>query len=885
MKVLKQNLIHKIIRFLFFIFFISGSLSAQVLKGTISSSDGETIPFASIYIKQLTTGTTSNLNGEYSIQLGPGDYDVVFQALGYNRIVEKIHVEQDDIVKNIILPKQQYKIQEVRVYSGKEDPAYGIMRKAISLAPYFLRQVKHYKSNVYLKGGFDMNKVPGLFRKQLKDEGIEEGKTYAAESINEITFDSPNKFTHRQISKRSTIPNDSEDQVLGFINYSFYDSDSEMAISPLSRKAFSFYKFRYEGFFEQGDYFVNKIKVTPKRKNQKLFEGYIYIIDQLWNLQSVELTNEQFFGKIKVNQVLDQVKGNAWLPVSHHFDVDVNTMGFKVTANYGGSVKYEEVELDDELAVPQSLQAAYIKVEEDKEIEEEVLAEQQSKEQKQIEELMKKDDLSNREMLKLSRMIEKENKEKEREGKGLKLDSWEDNYTIIRDTVPADSIDWNKVRPIPLSKKEIESFGIKDSLTLALSGVDADSVEYQKERTKTGLLVAKLMGGWKYYLCDSALSVRHQGFLTPNTFNFDPVDGWQYVQYLSMRCNLKEGKQRLDLRTYLKYGFASNQFLWKINSNYNFNFMTHTSLGVSGGQWSTDFNEEYSIHPFVNALSSLFFMENYTRLYKKDFVSLHGRTDIANGLVFSASATYKNAKQLFNQTDFAFVDSDKDYHMNNDIEHVTDFSIFESRKNFTIESYLEYTPKYFYRVHNGRKRMVESDYPTFRLTYKQGLENVLNSTSKFSMAELKIKQDLDWNYLYSLKYMVRAGYYFDNSVIHFSDFTHFKTRQVPVSITEFYHSFALLNDYSYSTNQWYINGSLFYASPYILIKNIPFLQDKLWNENLYFSYLHQPEFTNYGEIGYGVSQIFMMINVAAFVGVKDFEYDRWGIHINFNFGM
>ncbi len=67
-------------------------------------------------------------------------------------------------------------------------------------------------------------------------------------------------------------------------------------------------------------------------------------------------------------------------------------MGFKVTANYGGSVKYEEVELDDELAVPQSLQDAYLKVEEDKKIEEEVLEAQQSKEQKQIEELMKKED-------------------------------------------------------------------------------------------------------------------------------------------------------------------------------------------------------------------------------------------------------------------------------------------------------------------------------------------------------------------------------------------------------------------------------------------------------------------------------------------------------------
>ncbi len=866
--------------------FVSGSLFSQVFKGTIRSSDGETIPFASIYIKQLTTGTTTNLNGEYSIQLDPGEYVVTFQALGFNKVEDKIVIGKIDVVKDIILPKQQYKIKEVRVYSGKEDPAYAIMRKAISLAPYFLRQIKHYKSSVYLKGGFDMAKVPRLFRKQLKDEGIVQGKTYAAESINEITFDAPNKYTHRQISKRSTIPNDSEDQVLQFINYSFYDSDSELAISPLSRKAFSFYNFRYEGFFEQGDYTVDKIKVTPKRKNQKLFEGYIYIVDQLWNLHSVDLVNEQFFGKIKVNQVLDQVKGKAWLPVSHHFDVDVNTMGFKVTANYGGSVKYEDVVLNDDLAVPQSLQEAYMKVEKDKEIEQEVIAQQQTKEQKEIEELMKKDDLSNRDMLKLSRMIEKENKEKEREGKGLKLDSWEDNYKIIKDTVPADSIDWNKIRPIPLSKEEIQSFGIKDSLTLAKAGLTADSVKYQKERSKTSVILAKLMGGWKYYLCDSTLTVRHQGFLSPNTFNFDPVDGWQYVQYLSTSYYMKDKTQRLDVRTNLKYGFASNKVLWKIRSYYNLDFIKHTVFELAAGQWSSDFKEEkgFGIHPLVNSVSSLFFKENYTRLYRKDFVTISGKTDLANGLVFSAGVTYKNAKQLFNQTEFSFIDTDEDYHGNNDIGNI-DGAFFQSRKNFIVESSISYTPRYFYTLNKGRKRMVESDYPTFSLMYKQGFPDILNSTSKFSMAEFKIKQDLDWNYLYSLKYSLRGGYYFDNEDMHFSDFAHFKTRDIPVSITEFYHSFALLNDYAYSTNQWYINANLFYSSPYILIKNIPFLQDKLWNENIYFSYLHQPDYTNYGEVGYGVSQIFMMVNIAAFVGIKDFEYNSWGIHINFNFGM
>ena len=100
------------------------AFNAQVLTGVVSSAKGETIPFASIYIKELTTGTTTNLDGEYSLSLTPGTYKVSFQALGFARVIEIISINEADVVKNITLKQQDYQIKEVRVYSGKEDPAY-----------------------------------------------------------------------------------------------------------------------------------------------------------------------------------------------------------------------------------------------------------------------------------------------------------------------------------------------------------------------------------------------------------------------------------------------------------------------------------------------------------------------------------------------------------------------------------------------------------------------------------------------------------------------------------------------------------------------------------------------------------------------------------------
>jgi len=857
---------------------------AQEIKGVVRSSNGESIPFASIYIKELTTGTTSNLEGEYSIQLEPGKYTIIYQALGFVRVQEEVNLNSGILVKDIVLHTQDYKIKEVRVFGGNEDPAYPIIRKAISLAPYFLRQVKHYQSSVYLKGGFDMNKVPRLFRKKLLEEGIEEGKSYVVESINEITFDSPNRFTHKQISKHSTIPDDNEQEVMGFINYSFYDSDDNIAISPLSRKALSFYKYQYEGFFQQDEYYVNKIKVTPKRKNQKLFEGYIYVVDDLWNLHSVDLVNEQFFGKIHVKQVQEPVKGKAWLPVSHHFDVDVKMMGFNVEANYGGSVKYTEVILDEGLPVPQSLIDAYNKIEEEQQIEQEIAEVVKTKEQQKIEELLAKKELNNREMLKLSRLMEKENKDKEREGKGLQLDSFQDTYKIIKDTVKRDTIDWNKIRPIPLSKSEIESFGLKDSLTLAKAGVDKDSLKIDSLKRKGLSKIGKLLAGSTYYVADSAFEVRHKGLLSPEAIEFNAVDGWVFKQEFRIRHRFDDKKKRLDLYPEMKYSFGRKSFMYRLNTYLYTDYVKRTRYQLGGGSWSADFNNSSGISPFVNSVSSLMFKENYMKLYRNDYLNMGVKTDLTNGLIFETGLRYDYARKLENSTNYSMAFQNKSYEANNLPALNSNSSAYDSRSAFILSADLTYTPKYYYRISRGVKRMVESDYPTFSLNYKGALINVLNSSSKFHLLQAGVKQDLEWSYMYKFKYNIKAGYFINHDAMHFSNYAHFDTNEPDVSFKDWTSSFSTLNNYDYSTNQWFLESHAAFTTPYLLIKNVPFLQDKLWNEDLYWHHLTTPDLRNYNEVGYSVSQIWLLMNVGVFAGFEDFKYSTWGVKVSLKLG-
>lgn len=86
------------------VFFVSVVFSQS--KGTISGvvSDGEMqnepLPFANVFIKGTTIGTTTEFEGDYSIKVDPGTYILVFSFVGYETIeVPNVVVEAGKVTK------------------------------------------------------------------------------------------------------------------------------------------------------------------------------------------------------------------------------------------------------------------------------------------------------------------------------------------------------------------------------------------------------------------------------------------------------------------------------------------------------------------------------------------------------------------------------------------------------------------------------------------------------------------------------------------------------------------------------------------------------------------------------------------------------------------
>lgn len=858
-------------------------LNGQAIKGKITDNSGQPIPFATVYIKELTKGSTANPDGNFDLKIPEGQYSIIISALGYKPETRHIEVNNKPTELNIILTKHTYTINEIRIYSGSEDPAYGIMRKAIGLAPYYLNQIKHYSAEVYLKGSIIVLKIPKLLQKAIKVEAneneVEVGRNYVEESLNEIIFDAPDKYNQRVISFNTSFPGDNEVDAMGFVKSSFYQPTVDMAISPLAPNAFSHYRFKYEGVSFEGNYAINKIKVTPRRKSQQLFTGYLYIVDDYWNIHSIDLTVELFVGPIRIRQLYTLVKDNAWLPVSYNMDVKVSIIGIKANVSYLSSVKYSDIEINRDITPPLALHETIKKPEP---VDDKPEHAQDKKITEQIENILSKEEMSNRDMIKLVRLMDKETKKEKPEDKSLEIKETT-NFTIEKDAKRNDSTYWNKIRPIPLTENELIGYRIRDSVLLAKSDTTLDADTLKKQKSRIIKFAGNVISGKTFRLKDSSLVFRYDGLIGLNKLSFNTVDGWTYKQEFSIKKVFSSGRE-FGIYPEIGYAFNRKAVMWNIHNSFSYAPLKRAGFFFDLGQRSSDFNPEYGINRSLNSISSLFFKYNYLRLYEESYFKIGNNIDLINGLQLSVSAKYAERMHLENSTDYSFFFIDnRDYEDNKPENiHLTNYPL-DDQESFVFSLGLSYTPDYYYRIKNGIKNMVSSDYPTFRIEYQKGIPGAFNSRADFDFFEGQIFQSKDLGIFSNLDWSIGAGVFITRRNIHFADFKHFNTQEIPLLLDRPENAFMLLEYYQYSTPEWFAEAHIKYNTPFLLIKLLPFFSEKLWQETLYGNYLYQPEFKNYVELGYGLTDVYFIADAGIFFGFEDGKYSRYGFKVSLNF--
>ena len=896
-----------------FLILITTSINstAQILKGKITNQSGDPIPYSTVYIQELKQGTTSNTKGDYEIRLPSGKYIVIYQSLGFEPVFVNISLSDKTVIKDVILPVQYYKVPEVIITASGEDPAYTIMRKVIGMAPYYLNNISYYKAEVYLKGNLLVNKIPRIIRNKMKVESnknsttlsaggkpanennvIKEGNAYLMESYNEMEFTAPDKYVQRIISFNSTFPaQGSNISPMDFIEASFYQPVLiDMAVSPLSPQAFSYYKFKYLGASLQGNFTINKIQVIPKRKSQQVFEGIIYIIEDLWCLYSVDLTNENLVGKVRVQQVYIPVQDEIWMPVSHKFEINIKIMGFKADVGYGSSVKYIEVKPNMALAKPKIISTDYtgrtgpaVKVADT------VV----TKAKKQINTILEKEELSNRDMVKLSKLMAKESENTLPDSTRNSLEIIDRTKRIIeKDAAKKDSAYWAAIRPIPLSDIEMKSIWVRDSVKSELALVSqgkSDSTVNGKKKSKF-LTTVKNIGTGHTWSDTTGTSFYFGGLFDLKKLSFNTVDGFVYGTDFRFSKRWKN-ENAFYLFPDLRWSFSRGSLMWRVSGNFNFSKLKPKQIYFTSGITSRDIGTGGSINTLLNSETSLFFKKNYLKLYESRYLSLGYGSEITNGLRINFNARYEDRRVLSNTTDFAIIKSSRAYTDNTPVNQYLEsgsnpINLLRNQRHVDFVTNVTYTPRQKYSIRNGRKMPRDSDWPTFNITWKHGInefEGMADLYKHFDKITFEASLQKEIGAFSEYRWRIRTGGFINSTDVPYYDFSHFNAQPLPFLLDDYQDAFMLPSYYSLSTPEFYGEAHFKYTTPYLLLKYLPGLTKTLIRENLSISYLGSRFHSNYTEIGYSLSEVFLLAELGVYVGFDDLKYRSFGAKLILKF--
>ena len=277
--------------FFTFLFLASTGLAQKTIRGTVTDAEtGETLPSTNILIEDTYRGTITNANGAFTLTIPDSllPANVIVRYIGYQTQNREI-TANSSTRQDFALEPSVTELDEIVVTD--EDPAVRIMREVIR-------------------------------RKQ--------------ESVSEVFWDKEDG--HREVlkSKRQTA-NIQEDQNFAGVSYlpNFYDDNIEIAefemVGVTHPNALKFYNFKLLGQTSLDDQTVYEIQVTPDRKLQPLFEGTIFILDEVYALLEVDLTPNDVVNfpppvksfNLDYEQQFNNYGQDYWLPVDVRIGGDI----------------------------------------------------------------------------------------------------------------------------------------------------------------------------------------------------------------------------------------------------------------------------------------------------------------------------------------------------------------------------------------------------------------------------------------------------------------------------------------------------------------------------------------------------------------------------------
>ena len=376
---------------------------------------------------------------------------------------------------------------------------------------------------------------------------------------------------------------------------------------------------------------------------------------------------------------------------------------------------------------------------------------------------------------------------------------------------------WDSVRPVPLLPEEVTDYHKKDSLEQARKDPHyQDSLDRKRNKPN---IVALIAGAQTFTKEKSKSSLMVDGLLS--TINFNTVEGAvielspTYVKRFS-----DQKRQRLTVIPHLRYGFSNHHFNPWLSSSYYFGKKYFSNITVEGGSRVYQFDNNNPIDPLLNTISTLFYEHNYLKLYQAAFGRVNYRKELGDGFVISGDVQYQNRSPLQNTSTTKWKDfADRNYTPNYPLR---------AHQAFIGSLHLKWQPGTKYIEFPDQKINIGSGYPTFNLTYTQGVKGLLGSDVNYSKWKFEINDDIGLKLAGQLNYRLGLGGFLSSKSVYFPDYQHYQGNSLTV-VSQYLNSFQLMPYYSYSnTESLYSTAHVEYHLNGLLTNKIPVFKKLNW---------------------------------------------------------
>ncbi len=346
---------------LFLLFSLSFlTLHAQTsVEGVVYDAETkETLPFATVIFQGTTEGTTTDMDGRYTVSNTNLEQTTISVSyLGYQTKTYDV-VPGKTQTLDIYLPSNARKLKEIVVKGSKkyvkDTPAITLFRRVVKNKPnHRLDVLDAYSYEDYTKMEFDIYNIKESFTKffllrpfsfvfeytDTTDQDIPYLPVLFKERISDV-FYRKDPMKTKQVVKADHFSGFGEDDIedtemvdASFENIDIYQNVIVLAeksfISPFAKGALASYRFFLTDSSVMDNKKAYKLEFTPRRKGDLCFTGHAWIDDESAAVKSLEIylldqANLNFINTFRVKQIFTHLNGVQWFKKLEQLEVSIN---------------------------------------------------------------------------------------------------------------------------------------------------------------------------------------------------------------------------------------------------------------------------------------------------------------------------------------------------------------------------------------------------------------------------------------------------------------------------------------------------------------------------------------------------------------------------------